>query len=110
MFGGFVPEQIAWSREGTGLQSEIKLPETLEGPLRRFTEFERGEVKFSLIPQPTFARATFKKQQTLLTLSAWFRLCYSLRYPSTLIKGRNDFVPTIMANGNMGFSEVFSIH
>ena len=61
----FVPEQIAWSREGTGLQSEIKLPETLEGPLRRFTEFERGEVKFSLIPQPTIARATFKKQQTL---------------------------------------------
>ena len=42
----FVPEQIAWSREGTGLQSEIKLPVTLEEPLRRFTEFERGEVKF----------------------------------------------------------------
>ena len=66
IFGGFVPEQIAWwSRGGTGLQSETKLPETLEGPLRRFTEFERGEVKFSLIPQPTIVRATLKKQKTL---------------------------------------------
>ena len=65
IFGGFVPEQIAWSHAGTGLQSETKLPETLEGPLRRVTEFERGEVKFSLIPQPTIVRATFKKQKTL---------------------------------------------
>ena len=59
----FVPEQIAWSREGTGLPSE-----TLEGPLRRFTEFERGEVKF--FPQPTVARVTLKKQQNTQTFNA----------------------------------------
>ena len=56
---------LAWSREGTGLQSETKLHETLEEPLRRFTEFERGEVKFSFIPQHTVVRATFKRQKTL---------------------------------------------
>ena len=65
IFGGFVPEQIAWSRECTGLQSETKLPETLEEPLRRFTEFEMGEVQFSLISQPAIVRASFKKQKTL---------------------------------------------
>ena len=63
MFGGFVPEQIAWSKEGTGLQSETELAETLEEPLRRFTAFESGEVKFPLIPQHTVVRATFKKQK-----------------------------------------------
>ena len=77
----FVPKQIAWSREGTGLPSE-----TLEGPLRRFTEFERGEVKF-FFPNLLLHELLWKNNKTPKLSMQEF------------IKGRNDFVPTIMTNG-----------